>query len=107
MDGNILNVLVCFLILHDENYIKFWNEIEKTIKLQIISEFNSDDKSSQKDIDHNWRVLNIYPNKIIIIKKLIMILIILMILIIVIIQNIIIILIIIITLIIITIILII
>ena len=34
---------------HSDNYIKFWNEIEKTIKLQIMSEFSSDDKHSKDD----------------------------------------------------------
>ena len=34
---------------HSGNYIKFWNEIEKTIKLQIMSEFSSDDKHSKDD----------------------------------------------------------
>lgn len=34
---------------HDENYVKFWNEIEKIIKLQVISEYNSDDKDNATD----------------------------------------------------------
>ena len=34
---------------HLLNYTKFWNEIEKTIKLQIMSEFNADDKHSKDD----------------------------------------------------------
>ena len=34
---------------HSLNYTKFWNEIEKTIKLQIMSEFSSDDKSHKDD----------------------------------------------------------
>ena len=38
---------------HAINYTKFWNEIEKIIKLQIVSEFNADDKSGQKDIDED------------------------------------------------------
>ena len=34
---------------HSDNYVKFWNEIEKTIKLQIMSEFSSDDKHGKDD----------------------------------------------------------
>ena len=41
---------------HRNNYTKFWNEIEKIIKLQIIAEYNTDDKGS-KDIDNYNKLL--------------------------------------------------
>lgn len=39
---------------HVNNYTKFWNEIEKTIKLQIMSEFSSDDKHNKDDEFDNY-----------------------------------------------------
>ena len=43
---------------HADNYVKFWNEIEKTIKLQIMSEFSSDDKHSKDDEFENYEPSN-------------------------------------------------
>lgn len=43
---------------HADNYTKFWNEIEKTIKLQIMSEFSSDDKHNKDDEFENYEPSN-------------------------------------------------
>ena len=42
---------------HEGNYVKFWNEVEKIIKLQIISEFSGSDDKSSKDIDSEFDIL--------------------------------------------------